>query len=284
MNRFISALVLLFVLFLGYQSKADYDPTIQRFIQMDPIGEAGGINLYQFVGNNPVSRVDQFGLAYQYTSGARTAGEVFSDGVPGPFPYVRSEGWKNDRWFDLPLGVLNNALSGVANTVYQAGQLGKEVGGAVEEKLTGQRAFGERAGETVALVLSAELMTKCLKGPTKCPERPPVPTTAVQPAVDGRLLDLMRKQYHPGTDCSEIAEMMKKAAQGDGQILRVTPAKRGQLTLLEDGKVSADNFYHEVYTDSNLVYDPRFSRTPIPKIEWEKKILEMNPGATISPL
>ena len=33
-------------------------------INRDPIGEAGGINLYGFVGNDPVNRIDSYGLAY----------------------------------------------------------------------------------------------------------------------------------------------------------------------------------------------------------------------------
>ncbi len=40
-----------------------YDPNLQRFINRDPIEEAGGINLYAFVRNNPLSRVDLWGLA-----------------------------------------------------------------------------------------------------------------------------------------------------------------------------------------------------------------------------
>ena len=39
-----------------------YDPNLQRWLNRDPIQEAGGINLYGFVGNGPVNSVDQFGL------------------------------------------------------------------------------------------------------------------------------------------------------------------------------------------------------------------------------
>jgi RHS repeat-associated protein len=40
-----------------------YDPVFQRWINRDPIGLAGGINLYQFSGNDPVDNNDPFGLA-----------------------------------------------------------------------------------------------------------------------------------------------------------------------------------------------------------------------------
>src|ERR1700738_1676589 len=39
-----------------------YNPSIGRWLSRDPLGEKGGLNLYAYVGNDPVNRVDPFGL------------------------------------------------------------------------------------------------------------------------------------------------------------------------------------------------------------------------------
>lgn len=39
-----------------------YDPTTGRFLTQDPIGLAGGVNLYEYAGSNPVSYSDPYGL------------------------------------------------------------------------------------------------------------------------------------------------------------------------------------------------------------------------------
>jgi RHS repeat-associated protein len=42
-----------------------YDPNAGRWLNRDPIGETGGLNLYGYVGENPVNRVDLLGLSEQ---------------------------------------------------------------------------------------------------------------------------------------------------------------------------------------------------------------------------
>ncbi|HEY9171725.1 MAG TPA: RHS repeat-associated core domain-containing protein, partial [Verrucomicrobiae bacterium] len=48
---------------LYYYGYRWYAPDLQRWVNQDPIGELGGINLYAMVANNPVSRYDANGLA-----------------------------------------------------------------------------------------------------------------------------------------------------------------------------------------------------------------------------
>lgn len=47
---------------LVYYGRRYYSPSLGRFISRDPIGAAGGPNLYGFVANNPINRWDYMGM------------------------------------------------------------------------------------------------------------------------------------------------------------------------------------------------------------------------------
>ena len=46
---------------LSYYGLRFYDAGLQRWLNPDPLGEAGGINLFGFVSNDPLTRIDPFG-------------------------------------------------------------------------------------------------------------------------------------------------------------------------------------------------------------------------------
>lgn len=67
-----------------------YDPKIGRFISEDPIGFAGGVNLYAYVANTPTRYSDPFGL---------WPGQMPAP-PPGYDPSTWTAGqWDNGRWF-----------------------------------------------------------------------------------------------------------------------------------------------------------------------------------------
>lgn len=62
-----------------YNYYRDYEPATGRYIQSDPIGLDGGLNLYGYANQNPLSFTDPYGLI-------TWTGTVLSTGA-GPFSY-----------------------------------------------------------------------------------------------------------------------------------------------------------------------------------------------------
>ena len=120
----------LFAVFLLTTAHAHYDPRQGRFISRDPLGEAGGFNLYAYCGNDPVNRHDPLGLSDWLE--ARILGDGTGSFAAGLYYVDDNALWwgssrpqyvgalRRDGWVDLHNGQLTS-LSAVLGEVNSAG-------------------------------------------------------------------------------------------------------------------------------------------------------------------
>jgi RHS repeat-associated protein len=93
---------------LMYLEQRYYDPTVGAFLSPDPISYTGGLNLYSYVGNNPVGGIDPSGLAPWYDRLAGWAG-------------ARGEAAKNGVNSLTPAGLGGELAATAANTAVDVG-------------------------------------------------------------------------------------------------------------------------------------------------------------------
>jgi len=66
-----------------YNYYRDYDPSIGRYIQSDPIGLRGGANTYGYVGGAPLTHIDPYGNFFFFAAVPLIAGGAVSLGEVG---------------------------------------------------------------------------------------------------------------------------------------------------------------------------------------------------------
>ncbi len=130
---------------LYYYRARYYDPNIGRFLQTDPIGYDDGLNMYTYVGNNPIVFVDPSGL-WQFTTGG-------AFGLGGRITFGRNNGrWNIGFAFGYGLGAMveftpDDIDSGSASEGFSA-DVGAEVSG--QAKIYNVGVAGGLRGRSVA--------------------------------------------------------------------------------------------------------------------------------------
>jgi RHS repeat-associated protein len=99
---------------VGYWGRM-YDPNLQRWIQRDPIGEQGDINLYRFVGNSPANRTDAWGLnSYVVNAGGYTGHTSFVVDNPGggviAYHFFAAHHGGNAPWYMQDMGLFYDGV------------------------------------------------------------------------------------------------------------------------------------------------------------------------------
>jgi RHS repeat-associated protein len=97
---------------LVYRRNRYYDPASGRFTQEDPIGIAGGLNLYGLAGGDPITFADPFGLCQTDASDTTKAGCPSTGGS--------SDSSQTTSYQDDPCKVYTNSsiLKGICERVY----------------------------------------------------------------------------------------------------------------------------------------------------------------------
>ena len=87
---------------LYYYLRRYYDPNLQRWLNHDPLGEAGGINLYAALGNSPINYVDIDGQILHHV-----AGGLLSVGIGAGIAWISGDCYNaKDALLDFGSGAL----------------------------------------------------------------------------------------------------------------------------------------------------------------------------------
>jgi RHS repeat-associated protein len=202
-----------------------YDPNLQRWINRDPIGENGGVNLYRFVFNASPNLIDVWGF----------------DSEPTLKNLLEEEGCGIDNKFTDP--ETGRTLTGGGVLKEMCKEVGKEAATSVAAGVVA------RAGGAVGERVLGKLWCKCKclfkkapKGPLKVdPARLRLPPTRAEGADPCKLADQIRKhgtstEGMPSIEVTRGADGLLRINDGVTRATRaaMTPGTKVPVEVIED--------------------------------------------------
>jgi RHS repeat-associated protein len=220
-----------------------YDPHIGRFLQVDPIGYLGGLNLYAYALNNAVNLVDPLGLASESSSNywrlAGAAGMIGASFIPGVGEAMDLYTLFADdsAWWERGLAVLSlglNVLTAGAAPNFGAVSRGARVADElVEVGVQANRARGLAAEARVAeellqeghVILGSHVAVNTAEGRR-------VIDHLIQTA-DGQIIAIEVKSGGAVRNSSQLAKDAALATEGGTLVGKNAPdALRGQTIII----------------------------------------------------